>query len=500
MSTRPLKTSFVVNLLSPIARIGVALVTIPIYIHHLGDARYGVLQIAWILLGYFGFLDLGLSRASTNALAKLRAAPQPDRARVLLTTASLSLGFGLIGAAVLLVVGEYLFRYVLSVPPDLKQEIAQSFPWMVCLFPMTLAAGVASGALESRERFLLANLLQILSMSLIQIAPVIVAVFVSPSLTVVMPAIAAMHATGTIVAGVCVYRLEGPFSIRAFDRAEAKTLLHYGGWVTVTSVIYPILVAADQFLIGSLLGVAEVAHYAVPMNLVNRIQTFPVALGRTFFPRLSSLPREAAHELAGRALQTLAYAYAAVCAPGIILAPVFIRYWIGADFALVSGPVAQILLLGSWSIGLAFVAYTLIQSQGRPDLTGKLHAAELLPFLGALWVLTATLGINGAAIAWTLRSFTDAFLMFWAAGISRRDVASAMARPAALLFGCEIGSRWVGSSVALALPAAVLAGLISVGLGYAYSDDFRRILTTQLMTARSVGGGLIRRAKPAQSA
>src|SRR5271154_1626622 len=390
MSTRPLKTNFVVNLLSPIVRIVVALVTIPIYIHHLGDARYGVLQIAWILLGYFGFLDLGLSRASVNALAKLRAAPQADRARVLLTTVSLSLGFGLIGAALLFVVGEYLFRYVLSVPPDLRQEIAQSFPWMVCLFPMTLVAGVGSGALESRERFLLANLLQILSASLSQIAPVIVAVFVNPALTVVIPTVVIMQAASTIITGVCVYRLEGPFSIRAFDWSEARTLLHYGGWVTVTSVIYPILVAADQFLIGSLIGVAEVAHYAVPMNLITRTMTFPAALGRTFFPRLSSLPRDTAHQLAGRALQTLGYAYAAICAPGIILAPVFIRYWIGADFGLVSGPVAQILFFGAWVNGLSFVAYTLIQSQGRPDVTGKLHFLEVLPFLGILWVLTAS--------------------------------------------------------------------------------------------------------------
>ena len=500
MSTRPLKTNFVFNLLSPAARILVALATIPIYIHHLGEARYGVLQIAWILLGYFGFLDLGLSRASINALAKLRAAPQADRARVLLTTVMLSLGFGLTGAALLFAVGEYLFLYVLSVPADLKQEISRSFPWMVGLFPMTLVSGVASGALESRERFLLVNSLQILTTSLSQIAPVIVAVFVSPSLTVVMPAVAIMQAASMILTGVCVYRLEGPFSFRAFDWSEARTLLHYGGWVTVTSVIYPILVAADQFLIGTLLGVAQVAHYAVPMNLITRTMTFPAALGRTFFPRLSTLPREAAHELAARALKTLGYSYGAMCAPAIILAPTFFRFWIGPDFALVSGPVAQILFLGAWVNGLSFVAYTLIQSQGRPDLTGKLHFLEVAPFLGVLWVLTTTFGIQGAAVAWTLRNVVDAFLMFWAAGISRRDVASAVARPAALLCCCGIASPFVGSSPALAVPAAALAGLIAVGLAYVYSDDFRRIMSAQLIRARNLGEGLIRRAKSAQSA
>ncbi len=326
------------------------------------------------------------------------------------------------------------------------------------------------------------------------------AVLVSPSLTVVIPTVAVMQAVSTIVIGVCVYRLEGPFSFRAFDRSEARTLLHYGGWVTVTAVIYPFLVAADQFLIGSLLGVAEVAHYAVPMNLILRSGTIPMALGRTFFPRLSSLPRDAAHVLAGRALEVLGYGYAAVCAPGIILASVFFRYWIGPDFALVSAPVAQILFIGVWFTGLSFVAFTLIQSQGRPDLTGRLHFAELLPFLGVLWVLTVSFGINGAAAAWTLRCIVDAFAMFWAAGISRRDVVSVIARPAALLCGSAIAARFVGSSLSLAIPAAVLAGLISIGLAYAYSDDLRRILTSQLVRAWGIGGGLIRRVKPAQSA
>ena len=163
-------------------------------------------------------------------------------------------------------------------------------------------------------------------------------------------------------------------------------------------------------------------------------------------------------------------------APCIILTPVFFRYWIGPDFALVSAPVAQILFIGAWISGLSFVAYTLAQSQGRPDLTGKLHAAELLPFLGILWLLTANFGLKGAATAWTLRGVVDAFAMFWVAGFSRRDVSSALARPAAVLFGSEIATRFVGPSLALSLPAAIVAGLISAGIAYAYCDDLRQII------------------------
>src|SRR5271154_7579438 len=103
MSTRPIKVNFIVNLLSPMARIVVALVTVPIYLRHIGDARYGVMSIVWILLGIFGFLDFGLSRAVTNALAKLREASQAERARVLLTTISLSLAIGLFAGAALYV-------------------------------------------------------------------------------------------------------------------------------------------------------------------------------------------------------------------------------------------------------------------------------------------------------------------------------------------------------------------------------------------------------------
>ena len=91
----------------------------------------------------------------------------------------------------------------------------------------------------------------------------------------------------------------------------------------------------------------------------------------------------------------MAYGFAAVCAPAIVLSPIFFRYWISADFARVSAPVAQILFPGMWMAGLSLVGFTLLQSQGRADLTGKLSMIEFLPFMGLLWALTMTFGIVG---------------------------------------------------------------------------------------------------------
>ena len=148
MTERPLKKNFLINMSGPLVRIAVALAIVPIYLHAVGAARYGVISILWALIGYTGFLDLGLSRASANALAKMRAAPQIERARVLTTTLVVNFALGLLGGCGLFLGAGLLLGHFISAPTELTPEITGALPWVAAMFPATLVSGVSVGVLN----------------------------------------------------------------------------------------------------------------------------------------------------------------------------------------------------------------------------------------------------------------------------------------------------------------------------------------------------------------
>ncbi|HSI39667.1 MAG TPA: flippase [Xanthobacteraceae bacterium] len=472
MKAKALTTNFAINVIGAVVPLIVALATVPLYVRHIGEARYGVLALVIILLGYFGFLDLGLSRAAANILAKMRDAPHADRARVLTTAFLLNLGFGTLGGLVIYFGGMFLLDRVVSVPQALKPEIASSFPWIAVLFPMALLHGVAIGVLESRERFLAANLLQVAGGSIGQIIPVMVAVLVSPSLAIVIPAAAVSRGLAVLAVLAFVYREEQPLNLTAFDRTEARKLLGYGGWVSVSSIVMPLLTTLDQMLVGALLGVAAVAHYVVPMNLVVRSQVFAAALARTLFPRLSHFGAVDARELTVRSITTLAFGYGAICAPALLVASPFLKLWIGEEFAAISAPVAQILFPGAWINGISFVLFTLLQGQGRPDLVAKIHAVQLVPFVGAIWYATQHYGLTGVAVVWTVRCVVDAVMLVVVARLPYRRFAWFPLAAIGFIIPFAI-ARWSMLTDWELFGTAVLVGLAWVAMAFVFSQDLR---------------------------
>jgi O-antigen/teichoic acid export membrane protein len=422
LSQKKLTIDFAFNLMGRLLPIAIALVTVPIYISYIGAARYGVLSIVWIVLGYFGFLDFGLSQATTNALAKLVHASKEERAGVLLTSLYLNLLFGVLGGIVLYFAGGVLLHHLLSLSDLMSAELQEALPWIACMLPLALLAGVARGAIQARERFFDLNLLDLLGFTLTQFLPILCIIYLGPSLAVVIPAAFLARALSVGLNLAWVAHIERLSTLRVFDRSRLTEMLAFGAWVTVTNVISPLLMSIDQLLVGSVLGAVAVAHYAVPMNLVTRFQVFAVALATALFPRFSRVGSEEAMLLSEKAVVSLGYGFGAVCGPAIVIGGPFLLLWLGADFASHATPVFELLLIGTWVNGLAIIPYSFLQGQGRPDLVAKLHTLEVLPFIALLWILLHRFGLSGAAVAWTVRVAIDATLLFWVSRFPLREL------------------------------------------------------------------------------
>lgn len=403
------------NLVGAVAPMVLGLITVPIYLHLLGADRYGVLSIAFLLLGYFGLFDLGLGRATAYRISALRDADPAQQADVLRSALVVNLGMGAVGAAVLYVAADYFFTYVFKVDPTLKPEMRASVPYLAASVPIATLIGVLTGVLQAREQFLKANMISVVSTALFQLLPLIVAGLLGPRLG---PLLAAALVARVISIGAlwsaCARLMPCDHKAR-FDRSEARMLLGYGGWVTLTAVFGPILVILDRFAIGAVLGAAAVAIYTVPFQLAQRISVFPGALVGALFPRLPTASTEERIELTDKAVLVLLAALTPPVMVALWAVFPFFEFWIGRTLGVQSAAVAGLIIIGFWINAFAVVPYSWLQAVGRPDIVTKLLLLQIPPYLLILYLAMTQFGLIGSAAVFAIRCAVDFGMMALAA-------------------------------------------------------------------------------------
>jgi O-antigen/teichoic acid export membrane protein len=399
-----------------VAPILVSILTIPAYLRIIGDARYGILSIIWMVFGYFGLFDFGLSRATAHRLSKIRDHELRARATVFYTAVGLNAALGVSVATVFYIVTLPTMSVFLSNSAPLHDEILTSLPWIAGFFPLALLSGVLVGTMEAEERFLELNIQQVAGSILLQCLPLVFVYCSGPSLEhAVLGAIAARTAS-TAWLGFSCFRWVFPAGRPTIRMHDACELLRYGAWITVSNGLGPLLVSVDQLIIGLMLGPSAVAYYSVPFSMAMKMLIAPAAITRALFPRFSRVSHAETEILSRRSLMTLTSVMTLICVPAILIADPGLRWWISENFAHESHLTAEILLVGTWINGLAMLPFTLLQGRNRPDVIAKLHALEILPFIVVLWLCIKTMGQSGAALAWCIRVAADGGLMFLAAG------------------------------------------------------------------------------------
>jgi O-antigen/teichoic acid export membrane protein len=90
-----------------------------------------------------------------------------------------------------------------------------------------------------------------------------------------------------------------------------------------------------------------------------------------------------------------------------------LNLWLGKEFALKSYEIVEILSIGIFFNALGMIPFALIQSTGRADITAKIHILELPVYILLLIVLVEEYHIVGVAIAWSIRTFLDALILYY---------------------------------------------------------------------------------------
>jgi len=407
------------NLLGLLVPLAVSLVTIPVYLGLIGEARYGVLAIAWLLLGYFGLFDLGLGRATAQRIAALCDSTADERAQTFWTALTLNVGIGVVGGLLIWPIATHFFGNVFKIEAALRPEVRAAVPWLMLAVPMATLSGVLSGALQGRERFFELNLISISGTVLFQLLPLAAAMCWGADLGVLLPAaLFARLLTLLLLLERCKRHIFFGHTA-TFVRAQARQLIRFGGWVTVTAFVGPMMVVLDRFIIGAIVGAKAVTYYTVPFQLGERSTIIPNALTSALFPRFAAATLHEEQRLAHEGLRVLVVVMTPLVAAGILFMEPFLSWWIAPAFAQQSTRVGQIILLGFWANSFAIIPYAQLQARGRPDLVAKCHLGEVLPYFGLLYLGLSTLGMAGVAVAFSIRVLADFVLLAGLAGILR---------------------------------------------------------------------------------
>jgi O-antigen/teichoic acid export membrane protein len=394
----------------------VGVVAIPFTVHGLGVDRYGLLSLVWVMLGYLTIFDLGLGRATTKYVAEALGNGDEDKVpRLAWTAISIQLLFGLLGGLVLAAVTPFLVDSILSVPATLKEEAKAAFYLLALSVPVILVSSSLSGILEAAQRFDLVNAVKVPSNVLTFLLPL-----VGLALGFRLVGIVALLLVSRLLAcGILLLldlRIFPNLRKLSFSLALFPRLFAYGGWVTVSSTVGPILTNLDRFLIASLLSISAVTYYTAPYEAMTRLWIVPASLAMTLFPTFSALEatgdRERLGTLFARSVKYTFLALTPIVLIVLLFAEEILQIWLGGEFPARSAPILRIFALGVLINSLGQVPYTLLQGIGRPDITAKFHLIEL-PFYAAIaWVLLINWGLAGAAAAWCLRVALDTLLLF----------------------------------------------------------------------------------------
>jgi len=407
IGSRLLAKNAVWNLIGQGAPMLVAIFAIPLLIEALGAERFSILTLLWVVVGYFSLFDIGLGRALTKLVAENIGKGQVQEIPCLIWTAiALMGGLGVAGTALFIFTTPWLAESILKIPTLFQHEIRITLYILALSLPIVISTTGLRGVLEAYQRFDLINIVHMPMGFFTFLAPLLVLPFSQSLVPLVTVLVGGRTVAWVVYLVLCCRVVPALQRDIHFQRSMVRPLISFGGWLTVSNIVGPLLLYMDRFFIATVVSLASVAYYTTPYEVIIKLLIIPSAVLGVMFPVFTSSFVQNTSHVKQLYHQTIKYIFL-IMFPIVLFIYFFaergLSLWINEDFAHNSFFVAQLLTIGVFINSFGHISQSLVQASGRPDLSAKLHLVELPLYLTYLSWLLSKYGINGAAYAWIIR-------------------------------------------------------------------------------------------------
>ena len=371
----------------------IAVAVIPLLIKGMGTERFGLLNLSWIVIGYFSFFDFGIGKSLTKIIAeKIGKDDSNQIPDFFWTSFFLMFAISLLLVIILLFFVPSIVKSI-NISKELYTESLKTFYLLVFSIPLVTTTAGLRGVLEAYQKFGTINIIRTFLGLFTFLGPLICLIFTNSLFWIILFLVAIRVVILFLYLSLC-FKVD--HTIKRSPRINlklVKPVFKFSMWITIANLVSPLITNIDRFLIGILISATAVAYYGTPYEVVTKLLLIPSALVAVLFPVFSASFLQNP-DISKKLFYTGVKYIFIILYPVIFLIVAFsyqgLNLWLGVEFAKESSLIMQILAIGILFNSVAYIPFNYFQGVGKPNIPAIINLIEFPFYLLIMWNIYPT--------------------------------------------------------------------------------------------------------------
>lgn len=339
MKSSSIKAGAAISYVSIVLNIVVSLVYTPWMINTIGKSDYGIYSLVMSFLSYF-LLDFGLGSAISRFIAKYRAAGDKEGInRMFSVTTLVYLCLDIIIFATLAILYFFVSDIFVKLTPSEMETFRMAYIIAAFFSVSNFFFNPFTGAMMAFEYFVPLKMLD-MAQRLGTVGLITLALFFGGDIHALVLVNGGMALAVSVCKFVFVKRnTDITINFKFFDKNIARTLFGFSSWIFLINIAQRLRLNLIPSVLGVYSGTAEIALFAVGMNLEGFVFNFSNALNGLFIPKVSRMVQENAGDRSDVSKLMIKVGRIQLYVVGYIIIGLFgfgksfIDLWIGKDYS-----------------------------------------------------------------------------------------------------------------------------------------------------------------------